>query len=218
MIDDLLLFQRADPEQYSDNTINGLITVNITGHMTHDVLDDGMGVNNPEVLCKAHSEIERNIQQGILLDESNLPKLQYLNCIINETLRLYPVVLLLIPHFSSEECTVGGYNVPSGTMLITNAWAIHRDPKVWVEPGRFMPERFECGEGDKGDGYKFIPFGLGRRSCPSSGLAMRMMGLALGTLIQCFEWKRIGEEQVDMWEGSGITLPKTKPLVVMCEL
>ncbi|KAF6176887.1 hypothetical protein GIB67_025947 [Kingdonia uniflora] len=103
----------------------------VDGGNRHDVLDDGMGVNNPEVLCKAHSEIERNIQQGILLDESNLPKLQYLNCIINETLRLYPVVLLLIPHFSSEECTVGGYNVPSGTMLITNAWAIHRDPKVW---------------------------------------------------------------------------------------
>ncbi|KAF6176221.1 hypothetical protein GIB67_023512 [Kingdonia uniflora] len=174
-------------------------------------------VNHPEVLHKAHSEIKRNIQQGRLLDESDLPKLLYLNCIINETLRLYPVAPLLIPHFSSEDCTVGGYNVPRGTMLIGNAWAIHRDPKVWVEPSRFMPERFEGGETEKVDGYKFIPFGVGRRSCPGSGLAMRVVGLALGTLIQCFEWKRIGEEQVDMSAEFGITLPKIKPLVVMCK-
>ncbi|KAF6176218.1 hypothetical protein GIB67_023509 [Kingdonia uniflora] len=221
MIDDLLLLQKADLEQYSDNTIKGLVSTMLTAgtDTTALTIEWAMAllVNHPEVLHKAHSEIERNIQQGRLLDESDLPKLLYLNCIINETLRLYPVAPLLIPHFSSEDCTVGGYNVPRGTMLIGNAWAIHRDPKVWVEPSRFMPERFEGGETEKVDGYKFIPFGVGRRSCPGSGLAMRVVGLALGTLIQCFEWKRIGEEQVDMSAEFGITLPKIKPLVVMCK-
>ncbi|KAJ0025359.1 hypothetical protein Pint_07001 [Pistacia integerrima] len=71
-------------------------------------------------------------------------------------------------------------------MLIMNAWTIHRDPKVWEDPERFRPERFEGLEGEV-ETYNFIRFGQGRRSCLGAGLANRVMGLALATLIQCFE-------------------------------
>jgi isoflavone 2'-hydroxylase len=121
---------------------------------------------------------------------------------------------LLVPHMSSDDCTVGGYDVPRNTMLLVNAWAIHRDPKVWDDATSFKPERFECGEADA---HKLIPFGLGRRACPGAGLAQRTVGLALGSLIQCFEWERVGEEEVDMAEGNGITMPKAVALEAMCK-
>ena len=172
-------------------------------------------LNHPTAMERVRAEIDANVGQGRLLDEQDLPNLHYLQNVISETLRLYPPVPLLVPREASEDCVVGNYDVPQGAMLLVNAWAIHRDPKVWVNPTKFMPERFE---GWSGDGYRLIPFGAGRRGCPGVALANRVIGLALGTLIQSFEWERIGEEEVDMTEYLGLTMLKVKPLEAMCKV
>ncbi|KAG5543563.1 hypothetical protein RHGRI_016339 [Rhododendron griersonianum] len=170
-------------------------------------------LNHPKVLDKARAELDAVVAENRLVDESDLSNLPYLQNIINETLRLFPAAPLLVPHESSDDCTIGGYDVARGTMLLVNAWAIHRDPKVWEDPTSFRPERFEDGENQA---YGFIPFGVGRRSCPGAGLGNRVVGLALAALIQCFDWVRIGDELVDMSEGPGLTMPKSKPLEALC--
>ncbi|XP_050265966.1 cytochrome P450 81C13-like isoform X2 [Quercus robur] len=113
------------------------------------------------------------------------------------------------------DCTVGGFHIPQGTILLVNAWSMHRDPKFWEEPTKFKPERFEEINGER-EGFKFIPFGIGRRVCPGAGMAMRVISLALGSLIQCFDWKRVGKEMVDMTSGFGFLMPKTQPLEAVC--
>lgn len=168
-------------------------------------------LNHPEVLEKVKNEIDQHVTPGRLLDDSDLSNLPYLHCIIKETLRLFPAAPLLLPHFSSENCTINGFHIPRATTLLVNIWAIHRDPILWEEPDKFKPERFE-GIKEESQGYKFLPFGMGRRSCPGAGMAMRLMSLALGTLIQCFEWERVGPELVNMDAESKLTLPKAQPL------
>ena len=106
---------------------------------------------------------------------------------------------------------VEGFRVPSGTMLLVNIWAIQNDPKIWEDPTRFKPERFEGPEGAR-DGFKSMPFGTGRRGCPGEGLGLRIVGLTLGALIQCFEWSRFSDEIVDMRAGTGFTMPNAEPL------
>ncbi|WMV27367.1 hypothetical protein MTR67_020752 [Solanum verrucosum] len=96
----------------------------------------------------------------------------------HKTLRLYPPVPLLFPHYSLEDCTVGGYDVPKHTVLMVNAWAIHRDPDLWDEPEKFMPERFEAMEGEKeGFSYNFTIW-YGEKSMPRShnGPAISFVG------------------------------------------
>ncbi|CAI0406226.1 unnamed protein product [Linum tenue] len=217
MLDHLLKLQESEPEYYSDQIIKGLVLVMLlAGTDTSAVtLEWAMSnlLNHPSLLVKAREELDRQIGEERLVDEPDISNLAYLQNIISETLRLYPAAPLLVPHASSEDCVVGEYHLPRGTMLLVNAWAIHRDPNLWDDPLSFRPERYENGGKES---YKLIPFGLGRRSCPGAGLAQRVVGFTLGTLIQCFEWERSSEEEVDMNEGKGITMPKEKPLEAIC--
>jgi cytochrome P450 len=166
-------------------------------------------LNHPAAMAKARAELDKVVGTGRLLEEADLPSLTYLQCIITETLRLHPIAPLLAPHESSADCTVAGYDIPAGTMLLVNVHMMHRDAGIWEEPMKFMPERFE---GGKGEGKWMLPFGMGRRQCPGEGFAMKVVGLTLGTLMQCFEWRRVEEEEIDMSEGSGLTMPMAVPL------
>ncbi|KAL5556176.1 hypothetical protein UlMin_038412 [Ulmus minor] len=221
MIDHLLSLQESQPEYYTDQIIKGFVLVMLvagtdTSSVTMEWVMSNL-LNHPQVLKKAKDELDHHLGQGPeehLVDESDVSKLYYLQSIISETFRLYPVTPLLVPHFSSDDCTIGGFDVPRDTIVLVNAWAIHRDPKLWDHPENFNPERFEVGESEI---HKLVLFGLGRRACPGQFLAQRVIGLTLASLIQCFEWKRIGEEEVDMREGKGANLPKATPLEAMCK-
>ncbi|KMZ71792.1 Isoflavone 2'-hydroxylase [Zostera marina] len=223
-LDVMLSLQKKDPGYYTDDVIKGvIISLIAAGTDTSAVTIEwamALLLNNPEVLKIAREEMDEKVGQNRLVDEGDLSSLPYLQAIITETTRLYPAGPLLVPHESSEDIVIGGYHVPKGTMLLVNAWAIHRDEKLWKEPLEFKPERFltqdfGSGEACRNKSLKMLPFGVGRRRCPGEALALKMIGLTLASLIQCFEWERVGCVDVDMTEGHGLTLPKAVPLEAM---
>ncbi|GKV04514.1 hypothetical protein SLEP1_g16666 [Rubroshorea leprosula] len=219
LIEALLSLQKTEPEHHKDEDIKSMILVLLLAGTDTSAGTMEWAVspllNNSEVLKKAQAEIDDVVGKNCLVEESDLSRLSYLHCVINETLRMYPASPLLFAHESSKDCVVGGFRIPCGTTLLVNLWAIHYDPKIWKEPKKFKPERFQGLEGNK-DGFKFMPFGSGRRGCPGEGLATHVVGLTLVSLIQCFEWERVGEEMVDMAEGTGLTMTKTHPLQARC--
>ncbi|XP_021903578.1 cytochrome P450 81E8-like [Carica papaya] len=221
MLDVLLSLQESEPEYYSDEIIKGLMLDLILGgtDTTINTMEWALSLllNHPEELERAQIEIDNHISEGRLLHESDLPHLPYLRSIINETMRMYPAPLLA-PQESSAECSVGGFRIPAGTTLMINVWAIQNDPNIWTDPTNFKPERFKGISETTGvkDVFRLMPFGYGRRSCPGDGLALRVIGLTLGSLIQCFEWTRVDKEMVDMTEGISFTLQKARPLQAKC--
>ena len=82
---------------------------------------------------------------------------------------------------------INGYTIPQGAQIVINKWAIGRNSNIWENPNLFSPERFLGLEIDvKG---QLTPFGGGRRICPGLPLAIRMLHLMLGSLINGFDWK-----------------------------
>ncbi|KAL5699379.1 unspecific monooxygenase [Ranunculus cassubicifolius] len=219
VLDDLLSMQEKEPENYSDNIIKGILVALLSAgsDTSASTMEWVMSflLNHLHVLQKARDEIECNVGSDRLLNESDLDKLPYLSCIIKETLRIRSLGPFLGPHESAEDCTLEGYYIPKGTMLLVYKHALHIDPKVWPEPLMFKPERFET-RIEETEGCKWIPFGMGRRGCPGETLGMRTVGLMVGVLIQCFEWERVGGEVVDIVAKTGRPVEtKLKPLEAM---
>ncbi|KAJ0026104.1 hypothetical protein Pint_06942 [Pistacia integerrima] len=174
-------------------------------------------------------EIDQVVGKSRLIQESDLPNLPYLQAIIKENFRLHPPIPMLARK-SIEDCQIGKYTIPEGSLLFVNLWSIGRDPKVWNNPMKFNPERFlKPKESDgpginidvKGFNYQLLPFGTGRRGCPGINLAMQELPTTLAAMIQCFNWKVVnpegvemkGNDLVDMSERPGLTAPRAHDLV-----
>ncbi|RCV05145.1 hypothetical protein SETIT_1G059200v2 [Setaria italica] len=173
-------------------------------------------VRNPKVMQKAQAEVREKLQGKPTVTEDDLADLRYIKLIIKETLRLHPVVPLLLPRECRESCKVMGYDVPKGTTVFVNVWAINRDPKYWDNPMTFRPERFEAGTVDfKGTDFEYTPFGAGRRMCPGMAFAQASMELVLAALLYHFDWELPGEmlpSELDMAEEMGITVRRKHDL------
>eukprot|EP01018_Ginkgo_biloba_P005302 Gb_29956 [translate_table: standard] len=171
-------------------------------------------LRNPHIMKKAQQELETVVGKSRRVKESDLLYLEYLHCVVKETLRMYPAGPLMISHESMEGCTVGGYHIPAKTRLIVNMWAIGRDPDMWEDPLAFRPERFMEREIDvRGQNFEMIPFGSGRRGCPGSLLAIGVVELALAQLLHCFEWSVEGDPaDLDTSEAFGLSIPRQHPL------
>jgi cytochrome P450 len=146
-------------------------------------------------------------------------QLIYLKSVIKETFRLHPIIPLLVPRESRERCQINGYEIPAKTRVIVNAWAIGRDPKYWVEPESFKPERFVDSLVDfKGTDFEFIPFGAGRRMCPGIAFALPNIELPLAMLLFHFDWmlpNGMKNEDLDMSETFGISVGRKHDLCLI---
>ncbi|VAI93370.1 unnamed protein product [Triticum turgidum subsp. durum] len=146
-------------------------------------------MHNPHTMAKAQHEVRDVLGEGrSVITNSDLGELHYMPMILKEALRLHPPGPL-IPRMAREDCTVMGYDIPKGTNVYINIFAISRDPRYWINPEEFMPERFENNNVNyKGTYFEFIPFGAGRRQCPGIQFSSSITEMALANLLYHFDW------------------------------
>ena len=173
-------------------------------------------VKNPSIMKKAQEEVRRVVGKKLEVDETDITQMQYLQCIMKETLRLHTPIPLLGPRQTSASVKLEGYDIPSKTTVYVNIWAIQTDPKLLDQPKEFLPERFMKNPIDfKGQDFQFIPFGGGRRGCPGMTFGIAAVECVIANLLYHFNWELpCGRSRIDldMSEVHGFTVHKKFPL------
>ena len=176
-------------EMMSDTQIRDeVVTIFLTGHETTSValtwlfhcLDE-----NPDVESKLLAEAKTTLN-GRTPGLDDLRNLEYTRMVIDETLRLYPPVWGVGRH-SLEDDMIDGYFVPKDTNCLISIYSLHRDPKYWTEPLKFIPERFNKENSKDRHRFVYFPFGGGPRLCIGNNFALMEMQLVVPMIIQHFK-------------------------------
>lgn len=131
--------------------------------------------------------------------------MEYLDMVINETLRMYPPGFIT-QRDCNETCTIKGITIPKGLPVMIPIYAIHHDPEFWPEPERFDPERFTEAEKAKRSPYAFLPFGHGPRNCIGMRFALLEIKLTLVRLLKKYKLERTEKTAVPLNFAVGVSL------------
>ncbi|KAJ7010388.1 hypothetical protein D5086_000747 [Populus alba] len=175
-----------------------------------------------DIQSKVHDELDQVVGRSRPLMEADIQSMVYLPAVVKEVLRLHPPgPLLSWARLAITDTNVDGYDVPAGTTAMVNMWAITRDPQVWANPLRFLPERFLCKDATadvefsvSGSDLKLAPFGSGRRACPGKALGLATVSFWVGVLLHEFEWVQCDHEPVDLSEVLRLSCEMSNPLTI----
>ncbi|PHT50373.1 hypothetical protein CQW23_10120 [Capsicum baccatum] len=223
---DVLLHLADNPNlqiKLTDDNLMGLMHNFITGGTDTSAATIEWGfqelLRRPNIIEKAHQELDRAIGKERWVEEKDFSQLPYIDAIIKETFRLHPLCALLPPHYSTEDCTVAGYDIPKGTAAYINVWSMGRNSKYWDRPEEFIPERFIENNIDmKGQNFSLLPFGSGRRRCPGYNFGIKVVRTTMADLLHGFNWKLAGNlEDISMEEIYGLTTHPKRPISMIME-
>lgn len=172
---------------------------------------------HPDVQQKLQEEIDATFPNKASPTYDALVQMEYLDMVLNETLRLYPIAGRL-ERVCKRDVEISGVFIPKGTVVMVPTFTLHRDLDLWPEPEEFHPERFSKKNKDSINPYIYLPFGTGPRNCIGMRFAVMNMKLALVTLLQNFSFKPCEETQIPLkLNAQGIIQPE-KPIVLKVEL
>ncbi|XP_013383811.1 cytochrome P450 3A4-like [Lingula anatina] len=170
---------------------------------------------HPGVQQRLIEEID-DVLQGTEPSYDNVSKLTYLEQVLNEAMRLYPVGFRM-DRVPNQDTTVNGLFIPKGTCVIIPIYAIHMDPEKYPDPEKFDPERFTPEAKAKRNPYWYMPFGMGPRNCIGMRLALLEMKIILVKVLQNFTLKTCAETQIPLVLSTSKPMKPEKPIVLKVE-
>ncbi|KAE9402839.1 cytochrome P450 [Gymnopus androsaceus JB14] len=157
-------------------------------------------MNHPMIYEQLETEIDRVYPTDAdPLDATKHGEMPYLSACINEALRLYPPVPTNGPRevpTASTGKVVSGRFIPPGTQIYIPPYSLHRDPRYFVNPTSFLPERWL---GMTREPAAFIPFSFGPANCVGRNLAKREMMMVMSLLMQTFRFAPASGFDLSAW-------------------
>ncbi|XP_063772979.1 cytochrome P450 3A9-like [Pseudophryne corroboree] len=168
-----------------------------------------------------HPDVQQRLQEEVdsfLPDKANptyeiLKKMEYLDMVIQETLRMYPPAGRL-ERVSKQTVEISGVTIPKGVVCMIPAYVLHHDSEYWPDPQEFHPERFSKENRENHAPYTFLPFGDGPRNCIGMRFAMLSMKVVISALLQHFTCRPCKDTLIPMeFSTTGFMQPKT-PIIL----
>ncbi|XP_027336061.1 isoleucine N-monooxygenase 1-like [Abrus precatorius] len=149
-------------------------------------------INQPELLQRATEELDKVVGKNRLVQESDIPNLNFVKACAREAFRLHPIVAFNVPHVCMKDTIVANYLIPKGSHVLLSRSGTGRNPKVWNEPLKFKPERHLNSDGSNvlltEPNLRLFTFSTGRRSCPGLMLGTTMTVMLFARLLHGFTW------------------------------
>ena len=200
-MDMVSILQRAQRDKglSSETLKDELMTILLAGHDT-----TALSLTYSFYLLSKHPEVEQKFHKELenVLDDSpptaaDIRQLNYTENIIQEAMRLYPPVYCTFRE-PTQQVTLGGYSIPSGSLVMLPQWGVHRDPRWYDQPDEFDPGRWDSERAAKRPTYSYFPFGGGPRHCIGKHLAMVEAQLILATVGQEYRLEKTDDRPVEL--------------------
>uniref|UniRef100_A0A669EQH8 unspecific monooxygenase n=1 Tax=Oreochromis niloticus TaxID=8128 RepID=A0A669EQH8_ORENI len=163
---------------------------------------------NPRVMKKLQEEVDATFPNKAPIQYQELMQMEYLDCVINESLRLFPIASR-VERVAKASVEINGFVIPKGMVVIVPTWPMHRDPEIWPEPEKFKPERFSKENKETIDPYIYMPFGAGPRNCIGMRFALVVMKLAIVEILQRYSFSVCKETEIPFeLDIQGLLQPK----------
>ena len=136
---------------------------------------------NPAIEQRVLAEIEQ-VTGGASLEAHQVAGLAYTRQVIQEAMRIYPPVAMVVRQ-STRDLTIGGMAVSPRDNVFVPIYAIHHHHRLWPDPEAFDPDRFAPEQIKARHRWSYLPFGAGPRICIGMGFALLEAAAILGTLL-----------------------------------
>ncbi|KAH9987417.1 cytochrome P450 [Russula vinacea] len=170
----------------------------------------------PQVQRRAQAELDAVIGRDRLPTFDDRPRLTYIEALCKELLRWQMVTPMGLPHSSSRDDVYKGFfipkgriahstfwdfainhlvQIPKGSIMVANAWAILHDPETYPDPEEFKPERFLNEDGSiRDDPTLSLVFGAGKRICPGRHLVDATLFIVTSSVLSAFDVTKAKDE------------------------
>ncbi len=197
-----------DGNSFTDQDIvNHMIFLMIAAHDTSAVTTTAMAYHlaaHPEWQERCRDESTR-LGDGPL-DIESLEKLEALDLVMNESLRMVPPLSFMWRQ-AVRDTDLLGYYLPAGTLMMVWPGMNHRLPELWTEPAKFDPERFaEPRAEHKRHRYAFAPFGGGAHKCIGMVFGQLEIKTIVHRLLRRYRLELARPGYQPRWDYGGITI------------
>ncbi|XP_066944032.1 cytochrome P450 3A29-like [Macrobrachium rosenbergii] len=212
---------KREPKMTEDEVADNAIVFLLAGYETTSTMlsyTTYLLAKHPDVQQRLYEEIVQHLNEEEEVTYDMINELEYLDMVMNESLRFYPPIASSISREVDEDCEFEGLKFPAGASVFFPIAYMHYNEHFWPNPKTFDPERFHPSKRRDIHVASFLPFGLGPRNCIGFRFAFMEGKIALARLLRryCIQMCDLTEEEIKMKAANISLTPESGHIYLRC--